>query len=49
MAAIRGTDPLGETVLSFAFGLLVVAAFAVLWRTIGVRNRPFPGRGESCG
>lgn len=38
MAAIRGTDPLGETVLSFAFGLVVVAAFAVLWRTIGVRN-----------
>jgi hypothetical protein len=39
MAAVRGTDPLGETVLSFAFGLVVVAAFAVLWRTIGVRNR----------
>ncbi len=38
MAAIRGTDPLGETVLSLTFGLLVVAAFAVLWRTIGVRN-----------
>ena len=38
MAAVRGTDPLGETVLSFAFGLVVVAAFAVLWRTIGIRN-----------
>jgi hypothetical protein len=38
MAAVRGTDPLGETVLSFAFGLLVVAAFVVLWRTIGVRD-----------
>lgn len=38
MAAVRGTDPLGETVLSFAFALVVVAAFAVLWRTIGVRN-----------
>jgi hypothetical protein len=38
MAAVRGTDPLGETFLSFAFGLVVVAAFAVLWRTIGVRD-----------
>lgn len=38
MAAVRGIGPLGETALSFMFGLVVVAAFAVLWRTIGVRN-----------
>jgi len=38
MAAVRGSGPLGQTALSFMFGLVVVAAFAVLWRTIGVRN-----------
>jgi hypothetical protein len=38
MAAVRGIGPLGETALSFKFGLLVVAAFAVLWRSIGVRD-----------
>jgi len=38
MAAVRGIGPLGETALSFVFGLAVVASFAVLWRTIGVRN-----------
>jgi hypothetical protein len=38
MAAVRGSGTLGETALSFVFGLVVVAAFAILWRTIGVRN-----------
>ena len=38
MAAVRSSGPLGDTALSFMFGLVVVAAFAVLWRTIGVRN-----------
>lgn len=38
MAAVRNIGFLGETALSFLFGLVVVAAFAVLWRTIGVRN-----------
>jgi len=38
MAAVRGIGPLGQTALSFMFGLVVAAAFAVLWRTIGVRN-----------
>jgi hypothetical protein len=42
MATLRGVDPLGETTLSFAFGLLAVAAFGVLWRTIGVRNAAVP-------
>lgn len=38
MAAVRSSGFLGETVLSFLFGLIVVAAFAVLWKTIGVGN-----------
>ena len=38
MAAVRGIGPLGETALSLLFGVVVVAAFAVLWRTIGARN-----------
>jgi hypothetical protein len=38
MAALRGSDPLGDTFLSFGFGLVVVAAFGVLWRTVGVRS-----------
>jgi hypothetical protein len=38
MAALRNSGAPGETALSFLFGLVVVAAFAVLWRTIGVRN-----------
>jgi hypothetical protein len=38
MAAVRGSGPLGEAALSVTFGLVVVAAFAVLWRTMGVRN-----------
>ena len=38
MAAVRGVGPLGETALSLLFGLIVATAFAVLWRTIGVRN-----------
>lgn len=38
MAAVRNSGPLGETALSFLFGLVVVAAFAILWRAIGVRN-----------
>ena len=42
MAAVRGIGHLGQTALSFMFGLVVVAAFAVLWRTIGVRNPAVP-------
>jgi hypothetical protein len=38
LAAVRGTGPLGDTALSFLFGLVVVGAFVVLWRTLGVRN-----------
>ncbi len=38
MAAVRGLGTFGETALSFLFGLVLVVAFAVLWRTIGVRN-----------
>lgn len=38
MAAVRNSGFLGGTALSFLFGLIVVAAFAVLWKTIGVRN-----------
>ena len=38
MAAVRGIGPLGETGLSFLFGLVVVAAFVILWRTISARN-----------
>jgi hypothetical protein len=38
MAAVRGIGPLGETTLSFVFGLVVVAAMATLWQTIQIRN-----------
>ena len=38
MAAIMAVGPAGATALSVGFGLVVVAAFAVLWRTIGIRN-----------
>jgi hypothetical protein len=42
MAAIHGMDPLGETALSLTFGLVVMVAFAVLWRAIGARNAAVP-------
>jgi hypothetical protein len=38
MAAVRGIPSFGETALSMLFGTLVVIAFGVLWRTIGVRR-----------
>ncbi|MGH2489644.1 MAG: hypothetical protein ACRDFR_08515, partial [Candidatus Limnocylindria bacterium] len=38
MAAVRGMGPLGQTALSFLFGLVVVTAFAVLWQTVRIRN-----------
>jgi hypothetical protein len=42
MAAVRGIPTFGETALSVLFGLLVVIAFGVLWRTIGVRRASVP-------
>jgi hypothetical protein len=41
-ALLAGGGSLGETLLSLAFGALVVLAFALLWRAVGVRN---PGSG----
>jgi hypothetical protein len=42
MAAVRGIPSFGETALSMLFGTLVVIAFGVLWRTIGVRRSSVP-------
>jgi hypothetical protein len=37
-AVLRASGSLGETVLSLAFGLLVVLAFWLLWRSVGARD-----------
>jgi hypothetical protein len=37
LALGHGAGPWGQTALSFLFGLLAVAAFAILWRSIAVR------------